>query len=407
MTFRSTTRLLGLVPCALILIFLSASSVIANCAGQTEPPANDPLHMLVLGDSITWGQGLKTEQKFWWRVKCWLQAKTNRQVLETVEAHSGAVIGTPSASPATFNPRDGEVNTPFPSIHQQVDHALAAYGENRTKVNLILLDGCINDVGTTNLLNAAGSLERLRPRIEASCGASMLDLLRRVTQNFPNAYVLVTGYYPIISSKTDDSAFLRMLVKKVARSEEESEARGRVLRMTDKEMRQRLIAISQEWYERSTVSLAAAVNSANQELNGGLQPRVMFVEIDFSSEHAFAAPDTLLWNFVFGSTNLSGFRHFIVALSFGSDAYKPNDQTRASRTERCKETFKKPKGIKESKTEKQNREDGYLICRYASLGHPNQMGALLYAEAIKGRLQWILDKAGWPRSAPAPVPATP
>jgi hypothetical protein len=235
----------------------------------------------------------------------------------------------------------------------------------------------------------------------------MHELLRRVTQSFPNAYVLVTGYYPIISPKTDDNAFLRMLVKKVVRNEEESAARGRVLRMSDKEMRQRLIALSQEWYEQSTASLGQAVSNINQELNGGPLPRVMFVEMEFSTEHAFAAPDTLLWNFVFGSTNLSGFRHFIVALSFGRDAYKPNDQTRASRMAGCKETFKKPKGIKESKTQKQNREDAYLICRYASLGHPNQMGALLYAEAIKGRLQWILDKAGWMRQDPARLPATP
>ena len=45
-------------------------------------------------------------------------------------------------------------------------------------------------------------------------------------------------------------AFLRLLVKKL--NNQRPEAR----RMTDKEMRQRLIAISDEWYKTSTASLA-------------------------------------------------------------------------------------------------------------------------------------------------------
>ena len=42
-----------------------------------------------------------------------------------------------------------------------------------------------------------------------------------------------------------------------------------------------------------------------------------------------------------------------------------------------------------------------MICRYASLGHPNQMGALIYTEAIKGYLRLIIDKAGWKRETRA------
>lgn len=353
-----------------------------------------------------WGQGLKTEQKSWWRVKCWLQEKTGREVRERIEAHSGAVIVGAADAPK-FKSRDGEVNLPFPSINEQLDHALEAFGENRAKVNLILLDGCINDVGVTNLLNAAASVEWLRSRIQDHCGNGMGNLLRRVTDGFPNAYVLVTGYYHMISRETGDNAFLRMLVKKLVREEREREEKeGKARRMTDQEMRQRLIAISDEWYRQSTLSLAEAVNKTNKELaDKSLPPRVAFVEIQFSPEHAFAAPDTLLWNFKFGSTNSSGFRQLISALSLGTAAYKPNDQTRESRGRSCREIFRKVKGVKETKEEKETREDSYLICRYASLGHPNKMGALLYAEAIKGRLQWFLDKTGWLRTM-APVPAS-
>jgi hypothetical protein len=138
----------------------------------------------------------------------------------------------------------------------------------------------------------------------------------------------------------------------------------------------------------------------NSELAAkGLPRKVSFVEIDFWPEHSFSADNTLLWNFIFGSTNLSGLRKFIVILSFGTTAYKPNDEVRESRIRSCNETFKAPKDIKETPAEKSSRKDRLLICRYASLGHPNQMGALVYTEAIKGQLQWIIDKAGWKRNS--------
>jgi hypothetical protein len=109
----------------------------------------------------------------------------------------------------------------------------------------------------------------------------------------------------------------------------------------------------------------------------------------------FATPDTLLWNFVFASTNVSGFAKVIVLISFGTAAYKPNDQVREARIKSCEQTFQKPKGIKEDKEQKNVRRDLFLICRYASLGHPNQWGALIYTEAIKGQLQPLIDKAVW------------
>ena len=168
--------------------------------------------------------------------------------------------------------------------------------------------------------------------------------------------------------------------------------------MSDKEMRDRLITLSELWYRASSADIREAVETTNAELVArSLPPRVSFVEIDYWPEHSFSADDTLLWNFIFGSTNLSGLRKFIVILSFGTKAYKPNDEVRESRNRSCNETFKAPKDVKETPAEKNSRKDRLLICRYASLGHPNEMGALVYTEAIKGHLQWIIDKAGWRR----------
>ena len=375
-----------------VLIIFSAGSAFGNCPNKINASGEDALRMLVLGDSIMWGQGLKQERKFWWRVKCWLEEKTGRPVIEKIVAHSGAHLDNEYTLPPKFTSNDGEVNLPFPTVNQQLDQVLAYYGNERLKVDLVMVDGCINDVDVSNLLDATANPELLRPRIIGPCLNGMHALLRRITSEFPNAQVLVTGYYRIVSSETDDNVFLRQLVKKINSGKPEAR------RMTDRQMRERLITISELWYQVSTASLAEAVNRINQELTAkALPPRTTFVEIGFSPEHSFAAASTLLWNFVFGSTNLSGVRRVIVTLSFGTAAYKPNDDVRESRVKSCNETFKPPKGIKESKTEKRSREDHLLICRYASLGHPNQMGALIYAEAIKGKLQGLVDKARLPK----------
>jgi hypothetical protein len=380
------------------LLFILASSARANCPGDFKPAAGEPLEMLVLGDSIMWGQGLKPEEKFSWRIKCWLQEKTNREVRQTVFAHSGALISADPASAPKFKSNDGEVNLPYPTINEELDHAREFYGPASAKVNLILIDGCINDVDVSNLLNVTTDPNWLRERINTSCKVGMHDLLKRVTESFPNAQVIVPSYYRIVSDSTADNAFIRLLAKNL--NNESPEAR----RMKDKEMRERLIRLSELWYKVSTAALREAVETTNAELAArSLSPKVSFVEIDFWPEHSFSADNTLLWNFIFGSTNLSGLRKFIVILSFGTTAYKPNDEVRESRIRSCNETFKAPKGVKEVPAEKSSRKDRLLICRYASLGHPNQMGALVYTEAIKGKLQWIIDKAGWKREAKTEV----
>src|SRR6266566_1620064 len=90
------------------LLLSLANSARADCPGGFKPAAGEPLEMLVLGDSIMWGQGLKPEQKFSWRIKCWLQEKTNREVRQQVFAHSGALISADPATAPRFKSNDGE-----------------------------------------------------------------------------------------------------------------------------------------------------------------------------------------------------------------------------------------------------------------------------------------------------------
>jgi len=372
----------------ILLLLLTSTAAFGDC--PVNPSGGDPLQMLVIGDSIMWGQGLKDDEKFSSRVRCWLQQKTDREVKLHVEAHSGAVISGAASAPPLFSSLNGEVNMTSPTINDQLDHAIQFYKQNQTSPALILMNGCINDVGVKNLLAASTPLEDLRAQARLNCGEKMHRLLGRVREGFPTAHVIVTGYYPIVSLQTADNAFLRLLVKKL--NNQRPEAR----KMSDKEMRARLVAISDEWYQASTSSLLDAVTKINSGANSDA-PKVRFAEIQFGPEHVFAAPETLLWTFLFASTRASGFAKVVVLLSFGTAAYKANDHVRESRIKSCEETFKKPKDIKEAKKEKEDREDLFLICRYASLGHPNNMGALIYTEAIKGQLLQVIDKAGWKR----------
>ncbi len=386
MTIKPSHKTIPLPLVLVVLFLLSATTALADCPDPVKPSENVPLQMLVIGDSIMWGQGLREEEKFSSRVRCWLQEKTAREVKVHVEAHSGAVISGVATAKPVFTAASSEVNLTTPTINDQLDRAIQFYKEDRTSPSLILMNGCINDVGVKNLLAASTPLEDLRVQTRKSCGEDMHALLQRVRNSFPESHVLVMGYYPLVSQLTDDNAFLRLLVKKL--NSQRPEAR----RMTDKEMRARLIAISDEWSKTSTASLREAVSKTNAT---GSPPKAMFVEIQFGPEHVFAAPDTLLWNFVFASTNASGFAKVIVLLSFGTAAYKPNDHVRDNRVKSCEQTFQKPKGLKEDKDQKNARGDLFLICRYASLGHPNQWGALIYTEAIKGQLQSLIDKGVW------------
>jgi hypothetical protein len=348
--------------------------------------------MLVVGDSIMWGQGLKQERKFWWRIKCWLQEKTGREVKEKIEAHSGAAIEAASMGGMLYS-SNGEVPSFTPSVNQQIDEARLYYPD-RAVVDLVLVNGCINDVDVRNLLNSATKLEPLEANIKEACGVRMQKLLRRIVGEFPNAHLIVTGYYNIFSNETDHNRFTAMLVKKLTSPTENDEE------LSDTEMRRRLVAISDLWYRVSTRSLMEAVNIVKAEL---IAPaRIHFAEIDFAPEHAFAAPESLLWNFKFASTNLSGLRRAIVIVTLGTAAYKPNDQVREMRGESCKEIYKRMKKKGETKEEKEKRESIYLACRYASLGHPNQMGALVYTESIKGQLQGIVES--WRRPLMAQQP---
>jgi len=350
--------------------------------GSPDKPAR-PLNMLVLGDSIAWGQGLKDEHKAWYQVKSWLKETTGRDVRERIEAHSGAVIGSTEEQHVITNPPlDGEVNRAVPTVNEQIDQALRSYAD-ASQVDLVLVDGCINDVDARRLLNAVNTPDEIHRAAEAKCGGLVENLLLRLSAKFPSAHVIVTGYYPIISEESTNDFFMRALAKRLY-----TPAAG-AAPMNDKELRARLIAISKAWYQASNHWLAVATSKvdARQSANGSRQ-RVLFAPVAFLPEHCFRARESRLWGF-----DASFLRKVLVVLTLGKVGLRTNDERRNQRNASCKNIFTAPQG--ESKAEKRARESRLMLCRIAAIGHPNRKGAVMYAEAINRQLQPLIPGSGW------------
>lgn len=375
-------------------IFISFGAAPAQ-KPQPAPPETSsprPLNMLVLGDSISWGQGLKDEHKAWHQVKAWLKETTRRDVRERIEAHSGAVIGTEEKT-ARSNldaPLDGEVNRAVPTVNEQIDEALKSYTD-ASQVDLVLVDGCINDVDARRLLNAVNTPGEIHKAAEAKCGGLVENLLQRITASFPNAHVIVTGYFPIISEETTNDFFMRALAKRLY-----TPAAG-APRMNDKELRARLIAISKEWYQVSNHWLATATGKVDAQLSAkGSRRRVLFAPVSFLPEHSFRARESRLWGF-----DASFLRKLLVVLTLGRVALRTNDERRNQRDASCKAVFKRSPG--ETKDDERFRESRLMLCRIAAIGHPNRKGAMMYAEAISRQLQSLIADSGWLKDARAPA----
>jgi lysophospholipase L1-like esterase len=360
------------------VIFISSLPVYGQSIG---PAADGQFNLLVLGDSISWGQGLRDEHKAWHQVKTWLET-SGRKVSERIEAHSGAVIGSVGDSGANpIPPLDGEVSRGVPSVNGQIDNVLRTNADP-TKVDLVLVDGCINDLDARRLLNAANAPAAIVELAQQKCGPPVEALLSRIAASFPNAHVIVTGYYPILSEKSANDFFMRALAKRLYTGSES---------MNDKQLRARLIEISREWYQASNRMLAAATEKVDGQLAAkGSRQRAAFAEIVFSPEHSFAAPQSRLWGF-----DASVIRKLLVILTLGRVTLKTNDERRNQRGTSCKEALRP--AAPETRAQKEAREARLLQCRLAAIGHPNRGGALMYYEAISRQLKLLINGPGWLR----------
>jgi beta-glucosidase/6-phospho-beta-glucosidase/beta-galactosidase/lysophospholipase L1-like esterase len=351
-------------PCILQFNLIRPAVITANPAGEqvmlkvvlpTGEPSNelrlvlDTYRMLVFGDSVLWGQGLQENQKIHTLVASMIRTREgNIGVYADNLAHSGATIGIgdddveDTQREASLN---GEVPTSYPTILQQV----ADFTDSPETVDLVLVNGGINDVNVRRILPSVSD-DELLGLIDQHCHRHMRILLERITAKFKNAKVVVGGYFSIVSEDTDLGALAALLIGLGFRIGQVNLAFGAAV--LNEVVRRGIARNCQLFAEQSEVKLQAAVDEVNTTLiNDAGEPKIRVFLAAPEFDRSNAALATHPWLF---GINL--------------DLSAQDSMVAGSRRTACEEA---PAG----------RTD-VEICKRASIGHPNAPGAEEYAREI-------------------------
>ncbi|MGI8498724.1 MAG: ubiquinol-cytochrome c reductase iron-sulfur subunit N-terminal domain-containing protein [Gemmatimonadaceae bacterium] len=306
--------------------------------------APTPFRMLSVGDSVMWGQGLLENQKFAFKTAAFLRGKLGRDVDIDFFAHSGAKIDTGDGSRETFY---GEIGIDRPSILTQLDMAMGRYINARIdsrEIGLILLDGGANDFGFKSIADPTIDANWIRRRVQQSCGERMRDsLLPKAIGMFPNAVIVVTGYYQAFSEQSTAIGPAFSIFGFLA-----PDAPSAKLALLEK---------GKAFYTETSDQLRAAV-AARQAESGN---RLVFVDPMFAPENAWGAPQSFIWDV-------------------------PNvDPASATRINACNALIGDLK------------LDRLLMsadptCRAANIMHPNVAGAQRYAEKVADAITPFLGR---------------
>lgn len=291
------------------------------------------LRIVNFGDSVEWGQGLLEAEKFDVLVQNALAPRYAASSL-TRKAHSGAVIGPLSNGKSA----DGEVPVARPTILEQCEQ----FTDSPETVNLVLLNGGINDVDIRVILNPLVPQPIVSASIARFCHDSMLTLLQSVAAKFSSAdcRIRVQGYYPILSPQSHFPSVLNLLGAHMIAPPSFMDQNAVI---------NAVIARCQQFYAESTTALQQAVHDAGDV-------RIGYVDPGFTAANSAFAPQSMLWGLA-SDVDLS-----------------PQDPVAASRHASCDVTFDALDIV--------NREQ----CYRASAGHPNPDGARQYAKQILATL---------------------
>jgi hypothetical protein len=270
------------------------------------------MQMVVLGDSVAWGQGLSTANKFSTLVYSSLAEHGPEDEDITVLAHSGAKIGaSPSVASASSSAHApirklqrggvgdiGEVPLSAPIIMDQCSH----FPGDPLSADIVLVSGGINDIGAFYIVNPLTDPDDLRKKICQYCYQDMEKLLGSVADIFSNAKtrIVVTGYFPILSeysfpnpwrdSRQVNNFFIALgappdFSLQVYRGSNPGQPRGQG---------------PVEWisnncrifFANSTAALGQAVAEVNAQLGSA---RLVFAKAPFSPMNSALAPQSWLW----------------------------------------------------------------------------------------------------------------
>jgi lysophospholipase L1-like esterase len=329
---------------------------------MTHPldPLRKTFNILVFGDSVHWGQGLYDHEKMHNLVAAALREQMpDVRVRTRMLAHSGAIIGPPDQPPGLPclpGPFGGEVPTPEPTVFQQVLLALGKRTRDPT-ADLIILGGGINDVYLTNLLNPLDTA--LDERIKEAFYVRLRLLTEWVLVRFPNAKVIVPGYYPYFSRRTRDELFgvaLAALGFGVAGLP--GMLGGLLIDLLMKDsIKGRAVYFVEKAHESINLVLREIYALMPESID-----RLYFADPAFGEEHAMLADESLLFG-------------------IASDLMPVDPQPiREGRAKACADASERLNPIER------------FGCPRASVGHPNPLGAQRYAAAILAQTRLALPK---------------
>jgi hypothetical protein len=317
-----------------------------------ERPFGPSYDVLIIGDSIIWGQGLLEEHKFDQIMLHYIRTIVGEglPVVQSKFAHSGAHIG--AELPDVYDPtRDGpqqhgEIPETYPTVIQQINF----YEGDPDELDLILVGGCIDDLDFTTMLDTSITESDLTQRTQTQCRDHMEVLLENIMTRFTNplSKIIVTGYFPVITSDTDMDDIPNVIMFHYGIIESD----GPVL--------------VRNWdiFNRvSSQSIQDAVDAENTALlANGMQQRIFFVNPNFQPENGIYASHPLLWQ----------------PRSILGTVHAQDEVAEDVREPECERLY----GLVSFDT---------VGCNLASTGHPNVEGASKYANAVRSQLRTILQ----------------
>jgi lysophospholipase L1-like esterase len=363
---------------------IGTAQVLSPPLKGTIMPTN--FYVVTLGDSIMWGQGIPDGSKFRDLVAGWLQTQfgaTRRVVQIPTHAHSGARILPKDGVPDVDTPHTGEFpNNGAPSLYEQTALTaadLSAHGISPASVNLVLLDGGINDIGITFLLDPLKSTGDIDQYTQALCIGRMQALLPQVIQTFPNAAIVVTGYFQIVTSESDTLALSALLAALgIQIGGPVGGLAGLVGGVIGKDQ---LVANSGEFAVDVYYGLTTVVQQTNAQY-GPTVAKVALASPGFGDPNGYHASSTYLWDVgYFAIDEGNGVAGVNPPTTYDTHSVAWN------RARECAMASTPPDPT----------------CVDASMGHPNLDGEAAYAAAIEAQLAGPLAaRVGLPPPPPPP-----
>jgi hypothetical protein len=357
-----------------------------------------------------WGQGLADKNKFSHLIAGWICEQRNggdcssvQDVDLHVEAHSGAVLAAAASKSEQRDEQDclqetiplrcrGEVPYAYPTIWSQVDLAQRHYSTHQIPpetIDLILVDGGINDLGAPKILFPI--FGDIKQHAKNYCYEPMKKLLAKAHTAFPNATIVVAGYFPLVSKETPiDTVFkairdlfptfeLHSADKKAIKESAEAETMDTEQRKA-KGIFETPAERSKKWKDASDAALQNAVDDFNQtQTAGGPNAPAIFAGIKFDDENAYAASKTFLWQL--GPKGTASFEcpNYLGLLGSLLKNLIVNDEQQSIRPCTCLLA-----GMG-------NGGRG-IFCMRAGAFHPNILGAQRYFDAIRRQLEMLREK---------------